>query len=127
MAGNFTKPSLLHVEVRNVKGDVVVNAKVTLHPKDSKVKAIPLGFDNRSASYIVEEVPTGTAQIEVKHEHLQSQIREVSIGASGGHELFILGECGARIYFREKVRASADAVFPKYRKMQPNQLMKLMA
>lgn len=110
MPSNTTQLSSLHVEVCNVKGDVIENAKVTLRPKDSRTtKAIPLAFDHRSASYVAKEVTSGTWHLEVKHDHLQGQSREVSIGGTTSHESFILGEHGVRTYFREKVRVPVDA------------------
>jgi hypothetical protein len=99
----------LHVEVRNVKGDVIENAKVALRPGGSKTKAITLAFDNRSATYVAKKVPAGTSQLEVKHDRLQGQTREVSIGVTAAHELFILGERGVKTYFREKARVPVDA------------------
>ncbi len=109
MPSKTTQPQSLHVEVRDVKGDVIENATVTLRPSNSKAQAIALGFDDRSATYVAKEVPAGTSQLEVEHDQLQGQTRQVSIGTTAGHELFILGENGVKTYFREKVRVPVDA------------------
>jgi Subtilase family len=108
MQGQTIQPSTLRVKVLNVKGDAIENAKVTLRPGGSKAKAIRLAFDRHSATYAAK-VPVGTAQLEVKHKHLQGQTREVTVGATPSQELFILGEPGVKTYFREKVRVPVDA------------------
>lgn len=99
---------LLQVEVRNGKGDVVENAKVSLRPRQ-KLKIIQVKFDKNTKTYIARNVPPGPLQIDVKHSRLQGQTREVTVGPSGGSELFILGERGTKTYFREKVRVPVDA------------------
>jgi hypothetical protein len=42
----------LHVDVLNVKGEAIQDAKVTLRPTDSKAKAITLAYDDRSATLL---------------------------------------------------------------------------
>ena len=100
--------SLFRVDVRNGKGDVVENAKISLRPRQ-KSKVIGLKFDKNTATYVARGVPPGPLQIDVKHSRLQGQTREVTAGPSGGTELFILGEKSAKTYFREKVRVPVDA------------------
>jgi hypothetical protein len=109
MPSRAAPPSSLQVEVRDVKGNVIENAEVTLRAGGSRSKGISLAFDSGSASYIAKDVPAGTSQLEVKHSRLQGQTREVSIGTTAVHELFILGEPGGKTYFREKVRVPVDA------------------
>ena len=99
----------LHVDVRDVKGQLVENAKVTLRPHGVKAKAINLTFDGPSGTYFAKDVPPGSSQLEVKHEKLAGQTRDVTIGVTGGRELFILGEPGIKTYFREKVRVPVSA------------------
>jgi hypothetical protein len=103
-----TNTPLLDIEVRNGKGDVVENAKVSLRPS-RKQKSIAVKFDKRTGRYAAKNVPAGPLQIDVKHSRLQGQTREVTIAPSGGTELFILGEKGVKTYFREKVRVPVDA------------------
>ncbi|HEV8695788.1 MAG TPA: S8 family serine peptidase [Lysobacter sp.] len=105
---SITSPSL-HVDVRDIKGETIKNAQVMLQPRDGKAKAISFSFDNRSANYVAKEVPAGAARIEVKHERLQGQTRDVNVASAGSQELFILGEHGVKTYFREKVRVPVDA------------------
>lgn len=104
---NMNTP-LLRVEVRNDKGDVVENAKVSIRPRQ-KSKLIELKFDKNTATYVAKNIRSGPLQIDVKHTRLQAQTREVTAGPSGGTELFILGEKGGKTYFREKVRVPVDA------------------
>jgi hypothetical protein len=109
MPSKATQPPSLHVEIRNLKGDVIDNATVTLLPEGSKAKAIPLAFDKATASYFAKEVPTGNARLEVKHSRMEGQRRDVTLGPAATRELFILGEHGVRTYFRERVRVPVDA------------------
>ena len=88
------KPSL-HVDVRNVRGDVVSDATVTLRPL-GKGRQLPLSFDDRIARYVAKAVPSGTWTLDVQHERLQGQTRDVTIGVTPAQESFILGERGRR-------------------------------
>ena len=108
MARKSNQPSLLHVEVRDVKGTLITNAKVTLRPK-GKGKPVPLLYDDQTAAYAGTKVPKGPGRLEVSHRRLQGQSRDVTIVAAASRELFILGERGAKTYFREKVRVPVDA------------------
>jgi hypothetical protein len=108
MPNTFHLPSM-RVEVRTVKGDLIDNAKVTLRPSGANARSIALPFDARSGGYVAREVPAGASRLEVRHGRLQGQTREVSVGSTAASELFILGERGAKTYFREKVRVPVDA------------------
>ena len=90
----------LMVEVLNIKGEIITDAKVTLRPGDKQFKSIYIKFDINTATYIAETVPVGTSQIIVKHNYLQGQNREVDIGITDVNELFILGKPGEKTYFR---------------------------
>jgi len=97
------------VEVFNVKGESIKDAKVSLRPTDSKAKAITLAYDDRTTIYVAKEVSPGIYEVEVSHGRLEAQSRKVTIGAAPSRELFILGERGSKTYFREKVRVPVDA------------------
>lgn len=109
MQSKTTQPLSLHVEVRNVKGESIPDAKVTLQPTDSKAEAITLAFDDRSATYVAKEVSSGTYEVKVSHGKLEGQSRKVTVGTAPSRELFILGKRGGKTYFREKVRVPVDA------------------
>ena len=101
--------SSLRVEVRDVRGEVIGDAAVTLVPRDPGAERIELRFDDGSGTYASADLAGGHADLEVQHERLEGQRREVQIGEGLNHELFILGEPGTKTYFREKVRVPVDA------------------
>lgn len=109
MSNKKVDPPSLQVEVRDIKGEVITDAEVTLLPNGGKAKAIPILFNDRTGSYLSSDVPAGAGQLEVKHDRLEGQRRDVCIGVAASRELFILGERGVRTYFREKVRVPVDA------------------
>jgi Subtilase family len=109
MPGKSIHPTSLHVEVVDVKGKAIRDAKVTLRPTDSKAKATTLTYDDRTATYVAKDVSSGTYEVEVSHRSLAGQSRKVNIGVAPSRELFILGERGGKTYFREKVRVPVDA------------------
>src|SRR5262245_19089475 len=108
MPGKDSQPPL-HVEVLNVKGEAIKDAKVTLRPTDNKFKTITLPYDNPSATYVAREAAPGDYEIEVSHRSLQGQSRDVTIGVAPSRELVILGKTGSKTYFIEKVRVPVDA------------------
>ncbi|MBI3281209.1 MAG: S8 family serine peptidase [Acidobacteria bacterium] len=109
MPGKNIQPTSLDVEVLNVKGEAIRDAKVTLRPTDSKAKAVTLGYDDRTTIYVAKEVLPGSYEVEVSHGRLEGHSRVVTVGVAPSRELFILGERGSKTYFREKVRVPVDA------------------
>lgn len=99
----------LHVDVLNVKGEAIKDAKVTLRPTDSNVKETALAYDDGTAAYLAKEVSSGTYEVEVSRGSLEGQSREVTVGVAPSRELFVLGERGRKTYFREKVRVPVNA------------------
>ncbi len=109
MAAKSPQPPSLFVDVHNVNGDLVKDARLTLHPSGKKQKAVALTFDPSICCYIASNVAPGVARLEVAHDHLAGQSRDITIAASGERQHFILGEPGVKTYFREKVRVPVDA------------------
>lgn len=99
----------LHIDVLNVKGESIKDAKVTLHSTDSKTKTVTLPYGDRIATYVTKKVSPGTYEVKVSHGKLEGQSRKVTVGTAPGRELFILGKKGGKTYFREKVKVPVDA------------------
>jgi hypothetical protein len=104
----YGSPSLL-VEVRDVKGEVVKGASVSLRPSGRTAKAVRVPFDDRAGLYVAKDAAVGDAEVSVEHGELEPQKRQVRVGAGPNRELFILGRRGVKTYFREKVRVPVDA------------------
>ena len=99
----------LHIDVLNVQGESIPDAKVALRPSDSKAKGITLAYDKQSATYVAKEISCGTYEVKVSHSRLEGQSREVTAGTAPSRALFILGKRGGKTYFRERVRVPVDA------------------
>jgi hypothetical protein len=109
MSNSRFDSSSLHVDVRNVKGGAIKDATVTLRPVGAKGKTVPVRFDERSGHYVAGDAPGGEGVLDVKHDRLESQTRNIYVAAGTHQELFILAEHGVKTYFREKVRVPVDA------------------
>ena len=110
MATNTPKTPMLVVDVRDLKGEPISDAKVELSPaKGVKGKAVRMKYDKRAGCFVCGELRPGPVVIEVRHDKLQAQNREVRIGVAPSRELFILGKRGVKTYFREKVRMPMEA------------------
>lgn len=101
--------SSLQIDVLDVKGEVIKGAKITLQSTTTKTKPITVSYDERKATFVTKKISSGTYTVVVSHSKLQGQSREVTIGTTPSHELFILGKRGGKTYFREKVRVPVDA------------------
>jgi hypothetical protein len=102
-------PSTLYIDVLDVKGKSLRDAKVTLQPTGRNAKSINLSYDEKSATFVAKKISSGTCEIKVSHRKLEGQSRQVTISAASGRELFILGKRGGKTYFREKVRVPVDS------------------
>lgn len=99
----------LHIDVLNVKGESIRDARVTLLLTERNAKPTTLAYDDKSALYVAKEVSSGTYELNVSHGELEGQSRKVTVGTAPSRELFILGKRGSKTYFREKVRVPVDA------------------
>jgi hypothetical protein len=99
----------LSVEVRDLKGEVIKNASVSLRPSGPRAKTVRIPFDERAGLYVSTDTTAGDGEVSVEHGELEGQKRRVRVGAGPNRELFILGQRGVKTYFREKVRVPVDA------------------
>jgi hypothetical protein len=104
-----TPETSLQVDVLDVNGQAIKDAKVTAQPTDRKGGAVSLEFDDGSLTYVARKISLGAYEVEVAHGTLEGQSRHLTVGAASSPELFVLGEHGSRYYFREKVRVPVDA------------------
>ncbi len=56
MKSKQTAPAPLHVDVQDIKGESIRDARVSLQSTDSKVKPIQLTYDTRILLYVVKHV-----------------------------------------------------------------------
>ncbi len=114
-----TRIGRLRVDVRDLAGEPLADAVVTLKPQGQRerrrgprakeqAREIRLKFDKPERVFAAGPLVPGAYRLAVTRSGLEGQEREITVHPGGSDELFILGKRGLPSYFRGRVRVPFD-------------------
>ncbi len=102
-------PAYLRILVVDAKDAVQPNSKVVLRTGGQDGEEVSVPFNKPTGHYIARNLKPGPVTLTVTQSGMEKQVRGALVGDGENNEIFILGEEGARTYFRGKVRVPITA------------------
>ena len=92
---------MIRVDVFDVGGSVIRNARVTLEDRAGGRGSVPLAFNEALDGFVADDAPPGAYVLVVSAEGTETQRREVNVDKEDGlSETVILGRPGLSHYYR---------------------------